>query len=161
MKFAFLNVGLQSSSSQPVQYFADVTDVVRIRFRVYQDIVQIDYTEIVQVINQHIIYIPLIRSWAITKSKRQYLQLIRSITSAERCVLFRVGVYLNLIKGSANIQLRKNLSFIRTSQQFVYSRYQISIFLSNRIQLIVVYTDTEVFVRLPNTQDRGGEQAVT
>ena len=84
--------------------------IFQLVFRVDYNIIQVGYIEVVKVVKEYIVYIPLIRIQFVSQSKRKYLIFIRFVTGPKSSKIFRPRIYSNLIEGLADIELYKNLS---------------------------------------------------
>ena len=87
--------------------------------RVDQDIVQVSYIEVVKVVEEYIIYITLVSSKVVCKSKWNYLVLVTTISSLEYSKVFQSQVYVYIVKYLANVELGKDLCLTNTSQSLV------------------------------------------
>ena len=106
-KFQLLNISLEAGLAEPLQDFIDVLLVFQLVLRVYYNIIQIGRIEVVKVVKEYIVYIPLVRSQSVSQSKRKYLIFIRPVTGPEYSKILKPGVYPNLVKGLADIKLYK------------------------------------------------------
>ena len=84
--------------------------VFQLILRVNYNIIQVGCIEVVKVVKEYIIYIPLVRSQSVGQSKRKYLIFIRSVTGLKYSKLLKTRVYPNLVKGLADIKLYKDPS---------------------------------------------------
>jgi hypothetical protein len=125
--------------------------------RVDQDVVQVRSAEVVQVVKQHFVHVPLIRSRAICQAKWEHLILVRTIARLKRRELFRISVYANSVKSLTNIKLCKDLSVSDSGERFVNQGKQVLIFFREAIELTIVYTEAQAAVRLGDEEHRRGE----
>ena len=130
-------------------------------FGVDKDIVQVGDTEVVEVINQYVVHISLVGSWAIAETEWENLALVRSVAGSEGSILLRVRVHSNPVESSSNIELGEELGSSGSRQQLVNAGYRIGILTGDSVELPIVHTDSKVTICFANTENRRSEGAPT
>jgi hypothetical protein len=128
-------------------------------FGVDENIVQVGDTEVIEVVNQYVVHIPLVGSWAIAQAEWKNLTLVRTVAGSEGSILLRIGVHSNPVESSSNIKLGEELGFGGSRQQLVNTGYQIGVLASDSVKLPIVHTDSKVTIGFSNTEDRRCEWA--
>ena len=97
---------------EPLQDFIDMLLIFQLILRVDYNIIQVGRIEVIKVVKEYIVYIPLVYSQSISQSKREYLIFIRSIIGLKYIKILRPRVYPNLVEGLTDIKLCKDLSLL-------------------------------------------------
>ena len=135
--------------------------VFQLILRVDYNIIQVGRIEVVKVVKEYIIYIPLVRSQSVSQSKRKYLIFIYSVTGLKYSMILRPRVYPNLVEGLADIELYKDLSSTYSGQSLIKQGQQIAVLTGYIIQLIVVNTETESSIQLFSKENRRVKRGLT
>ena len=138
---------------EPLQDFIDVLLVFQLVLKVNHNIIQVGCIEVVKVVKEYIVYIPLVRSWSVSQSKRKYLVFVYSVTGPKCSKIYRSGVYSNLVKGLADIKLYKNFSSTYLGQCLIKQGQWIAVLTGYIVQLTVVNIKTKSFVWLFNKEN--------
>ncbi len=81
--------------------------------RIDKYVIKVGGIEVVQVFKEYIIYISLVRSQAISKPKGKDFVLIASVAYIESHKLFRLRIYLYIVKYLPDIELYINIGLAK------------------------------------------------
>jgi hypothetical protein len=87
--------------------------------RINKNIIKVSCIKVVKVVKEKVVHILLVGCGPICQSKGEDLAFVCSIPHIKSSILFRGGIYLDLIKSLADIKLCKDLCAGQAGQNLV------------------------------------------